>query len=389
MRRSACALAILLSTTLAVADTGDRDDESSTEAELVLLNATAKFNDLGKIDRIRRVLESKGMLAQLPARLEATLDGRNVLIADVDAIKEAYSNLDYDAALKIIASNEERILQGVTGGDPIPALVQLSEWRGLIASAQDDDDEAIRQFRAALRLNPGWSPDKRMSSPRIRKLVKKARKEVDETGLLRIAADPEDAMVEIDGGKPQPASEKITLPAGVHLVVISAEGRKTYAELVDIPEDETEKLEIALDPASKDDHAAMLVDATIAAAPGKARLKKVKKVSKYTGASRYLVIEDIVDDRVTVRLYDINSKMVSKAVDFAGNASSTAIVRKVMAALEPENMVEPSSVMIIESNRSQRWYERWYVWVGVGAVIGGGAIGYQYMTREPTSIRGF
>ena len=46
-------------------------------------------------------------------------------------------------------------------------------------------------------------------------------------------------------------------------------------------------------------------------------------------------------------------------------------------------------IMLVEKERSQRWYERWYVWVGVGAVLGGGILTYQYMSREPETVRGF
>jgi hypothetical protein len=358
--------------------------------QMVLLNASAKLGDRGQIDRIRRVLDSRGLLLKLPEKLEATLDGRNVLIADVDAIKDAYNKLDFAGALAIVQTDEARILQGAAGGDPIPALADLSEWRGLIAAGMEQPDEAVQWFRAAIRFNPAWTPDKKLAAPRVRALIKKARKETDEVGRLRIDADPETALVQIDGGKAQAASEKLALPIGVHLVVITAEGRTTYAELVDIKAEKTETIEIALDQESKSDRAAKLVDAAVAAPPGKARLKRTRLLSPVAGgATRFLVIEEGTEDKVTLRVYDIETKKVSKPLDLEGSASSAAIARKVMAALDPDNMVEPSTVMIIEKQHTQRWYERWYVWVGVGAVLGGGIIGYQYMSREPTAVRGF
>src|SRR5690349_21739203 len=144
---------------------------------MVLLNASPKIGDVGSIDRVRRVLDQRGLLAKLPERLEATLDGRNVLIAEIETIRDAYAKMEYKAALKIIQANEERILQNAGSGDMIPALAQLCEWRGLIAAAQESPDEAIRQFRAAAWLNPAWQVDKKLgASPTIRKLVKKAKK---------------------------------------------------------------------------------------------------------------------------------------------------------------------------------------------------------------------
>ena len=74
-------------------------------------------------------------------------------------------------------------------------------------------------------------------------------------------------------------------------------------------------------------------------------------------------------------------------VDLLDTASSVTIMRLVNEALDPEAMVDATQITVIQAERKQRWYERWYVWVGVGAVIGGGVIGYQYMSREPTAVR--
>jgi hypothetical protein len=383
------ALLLLVGSSVALADTELDSKESKEDPQLVLLNANPKLGDRGQVDRLRRVLDARGYLMSLPERMAATLDGRNVLIADVDAIKEAYNKLDFTAALDIVLADEARILQGVTGGDPIPALAQLSEWRGLIAAGMEDPDEAVRWFRAAVRFNPAWEPMK--PGPSVRKLIKKARRETQEMGRLKLEVDPPEAMIQINGGKAQPAGDKVTLPVGVHLVVISADGRKTYGELVDIRADKTEKLSLTLDPERKSDRAAKLVDEAVAAPPGKARLKKARALSGMTGgATRFLVIEEGNDDKLTIRVYDLESKKVSKPVGIGSNASSAAIARKVLAALEPENMLDPRTVMVIERQQQSRaWYERWYVWVGVAAVLGGGYLGYEYMTRDPSAVRGF
>jgi len=381
------ALLLLLASSVAIADTTE-DTESKDDPQLVLLNASPKLGDRGQVDRLRRVLDARGYLMRISDRMAATLDGRNVLIADVDAIKEAYNKLDFTTALDIVQADEARILGGVAGGDPIPALAQLSEWRGVIAAGMEDPEEAVRWFRAAARFNPAWTPMK--PGPSVRKLIKRARKETATMGRLKVEVEPPEAMIQINGGKPQPASEKVSLPEGIHLVTISAEGRKTYAELVDVRADKLEKVEITLDPERKSDRAAKLVDAAITAPPGKARLKKTKALSDMTGgATRFLVIEEGNENKLTIRVYDLGSKKVSKPLDLDSSASSAAIARKVLAALEPENMMDPQTIMVIEQQRSQRWYERWYVWVGIGAVIGGGVIGYHYMSRDPSAVRGF
>lgn len=390
MKRPLSLLALFALTTTAAAKDGATPTEEVDGEQLVLLNASAKLSDIGGIDRLRRVLGARGLLADLDEKLEATLDGRNVLIAEIEAIRAAYAKLEFSAALKIIQANEERILDNAGSGDMIPALAQLCEWRGLIAAAQEDAGEAIRQFRAAAWLNPAWQPDRKLgASPTIRKLVKKARRPVDETGRLRVQSPVPNAMVTIDGGTPQPVGEKLELPAGIHLVTVTAEGHNTYAELVDLAEGAYERFEIDLDKESRADRAAKIVDATIAAAPGKARLQKVKRLAKLTKQTRYLVLENGGDSNIKFRLYDIDAIKISKPIILDGSETSAEITAKITAALDPDNMQDPNTIMLVEQQRSQRWYERWYVWVGIGAVLGGGILTYQYMSREPEMVRGF
>ena len=200
-----------------------------TSDQLVLVNAASRLGDVGKIEKLRKVLDSRGLLVKLPRRLEAALDGRAVQISDVDAIKDAYANQDFGTALKIIEEDEARILLAAAAGDPLPALSELAEWRGLIAAQKNNEDEAIDWFRTSYRFNSARQVDKRLASPAVRKLMKKARHETDAIGKLLVKADPDTAMVQIDGDKPQPSGTKIELPAGTHLVTITAEGRTSYS----------------------------------------------------------------------------------------------------------------------------------------------------------------
>jgi len=388
MRRAwLCSLAVAVVLPVSPAAAND-DAAEDDDAGLVLVNAAQRLRgDLGKIEKLRKVLDSRGLLHKLPRRLEAALDGRALQITDPEAIKEAYADQDYERALELIDDNEERILEAAMAGDPLPALAELAEWRGLIEAQRGNGDEALEWFRASYRFNPARQIDKQLASPRVRSMMKKARRDRDAVGRLRVDAEPADAQVQIDGGKPQPAGMKIALPAGYHLVTVTAEGRTSYSEVVDIEEGELEEFAIALDKESSDEKAAKLVDATVSAAPGKTRLKRAKALSRVTGAKLFLMIEDTGEDHVTVRVYDVSSKKVSKAVDLLDTASSATIMRLVNAALDPDAMIDATKVTMIQAERSPRWYERWYVWVGVGAVIGGGVLGYQYATREPVGVR--
>lgn len=403
MRRAALAVAAALASTASLAAgtarAGDPDSAPAAttpapaagaepaDSRVVLLNAASRLG-LGQIDRLRRVLDQRGLLAPLPQRLEAVLDGRNAVVSDLDAIREAYGRQDYTRARKLIDADEARLLANIAAGDPMPALAQLSQLHGLIAVAEDKNDDAIAWFRAAHRFNPAQAVEKQLASPRVRNLMNRARSEPAETGTLRIDADPEDARVAIDGGSPQSAGQRLELPIGVHLVQVSASGRQSYAELLEIHAARLEKLAISLDPETSQDRAARLVDATLAAPTSTARLKPVTGLSRLTGGHRMLVIEEGADDHVTVRVYDVDNRKVSAPVELAGSAPSEQIARKILAALAPENMTE-TSVMVIEHDHRPSWYQHWYVWAGAALLVGGGIATYELAGRQPTSIRGF
>lgn len=389
MRSAALTVAAVLVALAHGAAHADTDDDA--EAQVVVVNTAPRLGSIGQIARLRRVLDSRKMLVKLPENLEATLDGRNALIADIDAIREAYASADYETALNIIDEDEQRILGEAISRDPIPALAELMQWRGIIAAALNQQDEAMRYFRAAYRFNPAWTIDKKLASPRVRSIIKRARREVKDTGTLRISTDPEDAQVSIDGAAARPANDKFTLPVGMHLVLITAAKRKPYAELVEISDEEPYRIELNLDAESTLDKAARLVDATAAAPAGKPRLKRARALAKLTGTSRILFVEGGDDNRVTLRLYDVDSKKVSQALELDGSASSAQIARKVIAALDPENLVDVNTVVVTRTLAEKRkptpWYARWYVWAGVAAVAGGGYLAYDHMTSEPTAVR--
>jgi len=366
-------------------DADDRDAAPREDEQLVLVNAMAELGDAGQVSRLRRALAARGLLLRLPDPMEAALEGRTQLSVDVDPIKDAYADFDYDRAENLIDAQEDRVLDDAVAGDPTTALAELTLWRGLIAAAQDQPEDAVRWFRGAYRLNSALRIDPKFAAPSVRQLVKRARREAEETGELRIDPDPVDAEVSIDGGVTRAIPEAIELEIGLHLVVISATDRAPYAEMVEIRSGKAERLEISLERESRVHKAARLVDQTAAAAPGKARLRRARALSKITGAKRILVVEDGSDDHVTLRLYDVSNKRVSKQFDLSGAASTTSIARIVQAALDSDENELTGRV----DSGPKRWYQRWYVWAAVGAVAIGGFAAYEYGSREPDRIRGF
>jgi hypothetical protein len=369
------------------------DDDSAplgANDRVVVVNAAAKLADLGQITRVRQVLGKRGMLLKLPDRLEATLEGRDVLVSDLEAIKEAYAQSNFAGALALVEADRERILRDAASRDPMPALAELSQWHGIVAAANNDPDEALRQFRAAYRFNPAWAIDKRLASPRVRALIKKAHVEPEQHGVLRVSADPDDAKIAVDGGESRGDASRLELAVGVHLVVISADGRKPYAELVTIDAAKPYKLAIALDRENKVDRAAKLVEETVAAPSGKPRLKHTKALAQLAGVNRLLVIEDGGEDRIAMRVYDVRARKVSKLVELDGDTSAAVIAREVTAALEPDNMLDADAAAPARAGDTP-WYGRWYVWAGAAVVLGGaGVLGYEALHHaQPATLRGF
>ncbi len=369
----------------------EADSAPSSDDQVIVVNA-ANTNDTGQIARMHRVLDQRGMLFHLTDSLEETLEGRNVLLADLDSIKNAYAGADYEAALKLIDEDEQRLLEH-SGGDIVASLSMLAGWRGLIAAAMDRNSEAQRQFRAAIRLNPAWSMDRRLPSPRVRSMIVKAHRELEDTGVLEADTDPADATITIDGNDQKDPGSRVRLPIGIHLVQITAEARKPYSELVDITPDRPYKLEVALEAEGVLDKAAKLVDESAAAPSGRARLKRAKGLSRLTGHGRILFIEDADRDHIKIRLYDVDHKRVSRALTLDGNESSSTIASAIGSALDPDNLVDVNTIVLrsdVPAPRDEpRWYNRWYVWAGAAAILGGAYLSYDYATREPTSLRGF
>lgn len=386
-RRLALALT-LVSTTTAYADRHSDDREVPADDQVVVVNASG--DNPGQVERIHRVLDQRDLLFHVSESLEATLEGRSVLQPDLELIRHAYATGDFTTALKVIAEDEKKLtLRG--GADLTTSLSTLAGWRGLIAAADDKDDESLRQFRAAIRFNPAYQIDKRLPSPKVRATIVTAHREVEQTGVLKTTVDPDTARVAVDGNDSKQAGEKLRLPVGLHLVQISAPQRKSHAEIVDIDDVKPVRIDITLDPESLADKAIKLVDESAAAPSGAPRLERARALGKLIGVNRLLFVEAASDDGVKLRLYDISLKKISRSLAFDTNASSASIVSQIKSALDPDVVTNPIPVGHDgdPEHDDARWYNHWYVWAGAAVLVAGLAVTYSYETRDPTAIKGF
>ncbi len=389
MTRIAVLCTALLVTALLL-DTSAHARNRPVEGGVVLVNGTSSSGHVATYEKLRRILDTNDLLVKLSTPMQTLMDGRRLAIEDLESIRDAYAKLEYETALLIIDQNQKRILGSAGGGDPLRPLAALQLWRGLLAIADGDEAKAVEFFRAALRFDPTVSPDANFrKAPTVQKILKQALKEPATTGKLDIELEGE-AKVSINGGKAQPVGKKITLVTGLHIVSILQEGMKPYLEIVNIVDGETETIAPELDDETDEDRAARLVDDAANAPPGKARLKKANEVAQLIGRKKFLYIEDMSDGRAKVRVYDVATARISNTVDLDLEATDTQIRRRIIAAINPENMIPVQEVVLVDKrSREKKWYQKWYVWVGAAAIVGGGALGVHYMTRDPMSATGF
>jgi hypothetical protein len=356
-RRSHRLAPALLALVLCLASTAAAEDD------VAVVNGAGP-GSATQLVKLRKRLDAMGALRVSAPEVEAALGGDSV---DVAPIKEAFEKFDYDRAEELL---EQGITDLLTGGDPRMAvpLAELLHWRGLVEDELDDGGEAEMWFAASYRLDPDRVIDQEATPPRVRRVIEKARRAKGGAGRIRVDAE-EDVRIEVDGRRHAEGDE---VEAGMHLVVVTAPGRSPFAKLVRVSAGKTAEIEADLADESEVARARRARDAVVAATTDQARLKKARPLAKITGARKLLVIEG--DDGLTVRVFDLDARTVSAPVALR-EASRPAVLAEMLG--------------MDGGRRDKKWFERWYVWVGVAAVAGGGYATWEMTHRDPTSLRGF
>jgi hypothetical protein len=372
---AACAALVAAAPGLAAADERDEFGDEGVAVVNAASPGVAPASER-QLARLRKRLDALGALHPTPPDLAAALDG--TAGTDLGPIKEAFEKFDYDGAEELL---EQSINDLLTSGDPeriATPLAELLHWRGLIADELDDATDAETWFAASYRLDPQRPIDRETTPPRVRRVIEKARTAERPDGkiaieLVDLAED--DVRIAVDGGPLARLGGPLAVAAGYHLVVVTAPKKSPFAKLVRVGPNRTVDLAIELSPESEVARARRARDAVMAARTDQVRLKKARPLAKITGARKLLVIEG--EEELTVRVFDLDARTVSAPMSLR-EASRTAVLADLLG-------VDAG----FSRERDRAWYERWYVWVGVAAVAGGGYATWELTHREPTNIRGF
>lgn len=314
--------------------------------------------------RLHRLLDSRGVLAAQPAPVIAALEGQPIERPDLAEVRQAFGDFRYQDAERVLEARSAALLASAS----VEALKPLAEvlwWQGLVASVDDRDKPAEQRrksklyFAAAFALDEELAIDATVTPPRVRLLMDEARRDRAAEGRLQLEVGTEGVEVSIDGGPSTQLAAELPVPAGLHVLRVSAPRRSAVLRLVEVPPGGTVRLAVELPPEAKPDKVRRLVSESASVPEGKPRMAALAKLSDLVGVERLLLVESVVSQRAKIRLYDVAHRRMSQQFSFARSDSASTVSAALDRALRLEGVEE-----------ERRWYQRWQVWAGVGAGVG-------------------
>ena len=176
---------------------------------VIVVNGGASADELAKL---RKRIEALGVLQPTSAAVSAALE--NEPPYDLDPIKNAYANFEFDRADELIEVALGELFANGAPDQMAAGAGELLYWRGLVADNADRGDDALAWFAAAFRIAPDLEIDRGTTSPRVRGLIDSARGSRPKPRTLYIdatAIEPGSAELMVDGGEPAPLAEQVDL----------------------------------------------------------------------------------------------------------------------------------------------------------------------------------
>ncbi len=342
--------------------------------------------------RLRQILQEQRRLSPQPEDVTAALEGQQLPDPDFAEVRRALAEFRYQDAERELASMVDALLAHSSSPIATP-LASVFGWRGLLAAVddrakpQEQRKNAKQFFAAALALDEALTIDPAMTSPRVRLLVEEARRQRPDMGELvltvtlargskRRVADEETAPsgsaadsasattveLSVDGKPSAPFGSSIPVTVGWHLLRVTAPERAPAYRVIEVSKGAPTRVQIELGPEAKSDKVLRLVGETASVPEGRPRLSAAARLGEALGSSRLLVLESFESQRAKIRLYDVSERRISQQFSFSQSDSTAAVSAAVGRAFEMSGSDGPPP----------RWYQRWQVWAGAGAVVAAG-----------------
>ncbi len=352
--------------------------------------------------RLRRMLQEQRKLALQPPEITAVLEGQPAPAPSFEPVRQALAEFRYQDAERLLAELTEELLER-TDADVSGPVAEVLGWRGLVAAVDDRESpqeqrrNAKQFFAAAFAIDEDFSIDASMISPRLRLLMNEARRQRPEMGTLQLtvtqpraggrkarppargkSSNADDAgppalgdddsgppaselaaELSIDGKPSGPFGASLELSVGLHLLRVTAPKRAPVQRLIEVTKTAPVRLQVELPVEARHDEVRRLLGETASVPEGRPRLGAAQKLGDAIGSKRLLMLESYDSQRARIRLYDLGSKRMSQQFSFTRTDSSAAVSSAVERALRLSGAEGPEP----------RWYQRWQVWAGAGAVV--------------------
>lgn len=366
--------------TIAALVAGSEPASAETPAAAVVVNLAgepaARAAAEAEVTAVRRGLAERGLVRALPPELAEVVEGETALRGfqlDLEPVRQAYAGFAYDRAQELLEQASEEVLDRAPEGQLGRFLGEILFWRGKVAVAAGDRAAAARWFAGAIAVAPAVHPDPAVDPPLVvRAFARARRRRAPPAGVVAITASA-GTLLRVDQQPAQPAAGELSLPAGLHLLVLTAPGRERRAALVEVPARGRIEVDGELPVESRAHQVARAIAVAGAVAPGAARLSALGSLGGLLGARRLVVIEAGDQGGLVARLYDLDAATASAPValgDPEAMAMALGLVTPPPAELKPPPEPEQRADLVAVPARRERdrpWYRRWWLWSVVGA----------------------
>ncbi len=329
---------------------------------------------------LRRVTEAQG---EAMARREAREAQALTRLDDaLTRARNAYLEQRFADMAELLAEAEERTLSLTTRPERAELLWELQLQRGIAYLYRGEEGDAARaldRFTLCVELDGERRPARETYGPDVSRAFSraKAERELERPWPLRIDVVPGDARVAIDGRPVIENRRGVMLRPGLHVVHASGAGYRPEARIVRVTRGD--ELAFELEPDEDGDPMAQAARAWAAGdlAPGTTTGRRaLARVAREVGADEAWLIGE-GDDPEVVALAASGEGLARRHTSIAGAADALRSAAGDAAAQA-------------DLPRSSRFYHRWWVWAGAGAVAAGAAItAAALLPREPSRLRVF